>query len=151
MKQLIRCSALLLASVWLAGCISISTHPRARDPVVVKERVVVVPESQEDSATVAEIDAASKLHFDSTRVGALSVIAERPDLSPAAQVHLVDAAFRCLDFENSKIGILQTLIDNRAFCRAAKESILTQLDKLSFENNRKAILDAINRRGSLAR
>jgi hypothetical protein len=150
MKNIIRCSALILESVWLAGCINISTHPRARDQVIVKERVVVVPDAQEDSATIAEIDAASKLKFDSTRVGAMSAIAQRSDLTPAAQVHLVEAALRCLDFENSKVNILQTLIDNRAFCRAAKESILVQLDKLSFENNRKAIFEAINHRGSLA-
>jgi hypothetical protein len=149
MKKTIQFVILGFTTFTLAGCIAISTTSRRAEPVVVTERVVVVPGTSEDTAAMAEIDAAAKLSFDASRLGALSAIAQRPSLSPPVQVHLVNVALRSLDFENSRMQVLLALVENPAFCNAAKETILTQLQKLSFDNNRKAVMDAINKRGAL--
>jgi hypothetical protein len=51
-----------------------------------------------------------------------------------------------LSFESSKVEVLQTLIANPAFSPAAKEAILMQVGKLSFDSNKTALLVAIQKR-----
>jgi hypothetical protein len=97
-------------------------------------------------ATVVEIGAVSKLSFDSNRQDAYKRIAERQDLSEGAQVYLVAAVFKHLSFENAKMDVLLTLVNNPAFSHAAKRAILDRLDRLSFENNKTALLDAVAKR-----
>ncbi len=99
-----------------------------------------------DQATVAEIDAAARLSFENNRASLLEQIAARPNLSPAAQVRLVEAICRHLSFENTKMGLLQKLIANPSFSPAAKQAILSRLNNLSFENNRQVILEAMMQR-----
>ena len=94
--------------------------------------------------TIIEIDAISKLAFDNSRRDGFKRIAERDDISPEAQVHLIRAAFQKLSFENSKKEILLTLINNPNFCSAAEIEILESLEKLAFNNSKEEILKAID-------
>jgi hypothetical protein len=111
--------------------------------------VVLVPPANADSATCAEIEAASKLDFDSSRASALNAIACRTNLTSEAQVHLESAVFYRLNFESHKMDILRTLIHNPAFSNAAKQNLLVNLNRLSFDSNRAEILRIINERGEL--
>ncbi len=147
MKHLISLAIPALFALTCAGCIVVQTTERRPPPPA--ERVVVVPATPEDSPTLAEIEAAAKLDFEGNRLSALSAIAQRPNLSPAVQVRLVNAAYASLGFDGNKLRLLQAIIANPSFCNPAKENILVQLNKLGFEGNRTAILDAINQRGAL--
>ena len=63
-----------------------------------------------------------------------------------AQVHLVNTSLRVLDFEASRVEVLQTLIANPVFTPAAKEAILRQLERLDFEASKNEVLNAIQQR-----
>ena len=97
-------------------------------------------------ATIAEIDAVTRLSFDSERKTGYESIAAREGLGAAAQVHLVEAVLDRLSFDNAKEQVLLTLIENPDFCRAAKREILERIDSLAFESSKKKILKAINDR-----
>lgn len=99
-----------------------------------------------DQATIAEIDAAAQLSFENNKMAQFSQLAGRANLSPEAQVHLVDVVFKQLSFENNQLQVLLKLIGNPAFSPAAKATILKDLNRISFENNKQALLDAIGRR-----
>ncbi len=129
---------LVLAAMWMQGCIVIHTE---------EERVPPRPSATEPGdVTIREIDAVGKLSFDNDRQAGYKNIAERDGLSDRAQVHLVDAAFRHLSFENAKVDVLLTLIKNPCFGPAGKGAILERLDRLSFENHKTQILEAISQR-----
>ena len=101
-----------------------------------------------DKSTMAEIDAAAQLSFDQNKMSLFDQIAVRPNLSPDAQVHLVGMVFKHMSFENNQMQILLKIIANPAFSPAAKERILKDLNRMSFEHNKQAILEAMNRRES---
>lgn len=112
--------------------------PPAPPPVVVTNPT--------DAATVAEIDAAARLNMDSARTQALSQIAGRPSLGVPVQVHLINVTYRCLNFESSKMQVLQQIIARPDFCDGTRHAIVSQLNTLSFDSNRQAILGQINSR-----
>jgi len=126
---------LMLTALGATGCIVIHSEedvpcrPRSVEPV---------------DLTIREIDAAGKLAFDNDKAAAFKKIAQREGLSERAQRHLVDAAFRRLAFENQKVHVLLTLIENPSFTPAAKAALLDRLDRLAFENNKRTILDALS-------
>jgi hypothetical protein len=97
-------------------------------------------------SVIEEINAVGKLSFEPHRRDAYDRIAKRPELSDAAQVHLVNAVFDNLSFEPFKRDLLMALISNPCFSPAGRQAILTQLDRLSFEPNKTKILEAISRR-----
>ncbi|HKS36150.1 MAG TPA: hypothetical protein VJW76_03100, partial [Verrucomicrobiae bacterium] len=97
--------ALALIAAGLTGCVGVSIGSR-RPPDPPAPPVMV---TSADAATVAEIDAAARLSFDSSRLQALNRIAQRDDLNPTAQVHLVNVGYRCLSFENSKVALLRVV------------------------------------------
>ena len=137
-------------SVLLAGCVvSIGggegTRPRNEVPKP-PPPVVVVPANTEDAATLAEIDAAAKLSFDSGKVVALKNVAARPSLSPAAQIHLVNTTLGSLSFDAGKVEVLKVLIGTPGFSPAAKEAIFRQTERLSFDSSRGAVIEAIQHR-----
>ena len=109
----------------------------------------VIYEDPVIEATIAEIDAISKLDFEPNKADGLKQIASRETLCPPCQEYLVGAVFRNLHFEPSKKDVLITLIRNRVFSFEAKRMILKNLEKLHFEPHKKEILDEINRRGPL--
>ena len=125
---------LALVAVCATGCIIIRSEeevpcrPRPAGPVDV---------------TISEIDAAGKLAFDSDREEAFKKIARREKLSEPAQLHLIDATFKRLAFENAKVDVLLTLVDNPSFTIGAKAALLDRLDRLAFENDKRKILDAV--------
>jgi len=102
------------------------------------------------AATIAEIDAVSKLHSDSGKYEGFKVIAGREPLRSEAQVHLVKPVFKSLYSESDKKDVLATLINNSSFSCACKLAILRRLDNLSSEGGKMAILKAINERGPCA-
>ena len=104
------------------------------------------PATHSPDDTIAEIDAVGKLPFDSDREQGYKRIAERPGLSPEAQVHLIEAALGRLSFDNAREKVLLTLIENPDFYRAAERTILEKLDKLAFPSSKKRILKAISDR-----
>jgi hypothetical protein len=143
-----RIPILIISLVLAPGCVVHigSTSPKTQREVITTKEVVVVPAGTEESANLAEIDAAAQLSFDPTRSGALKKVAQRPNLSPTVQVHLVNVTFKRVDFEPNKVDILQALISNPSFASAAKEAILKQLNTLAFEPHKASLLDAIQRR-----
>ena len=146
MKRLYPLTLLAMLGM-VSGCVvSIGGPTTKTQREVVTKEVVVVPAGTEDSATLAEIDAASQLTFDPSRAEALKKVAARANISSAVQVHLVNTALKRITFEPGKVEVLQALIANPAFSVAAKECILKQLNQLSFEPNKTALLDAIQRR-----
>ena len=107
-------------------------------------------EDTELAATIAEIDAVSKLHSDSGKYEGFKTIAGREPLRSEAQVYLVKPVFKNLYSESDKEDVLVTLINNSSFSCACKLAILRRLDNLSSESGKVAILKAINERGPCA-
>ena len=143
MKNVLLTIGLCFAGIALTGCIVVGVE-RNNSP-----QAVAVPSTTADSVTFAEIDAAAKLDFENARVSALIPIAGRTNLTAASQVYLINTSMKRLDFDNDKITVLKTLINNQAFCNPAKQTILTSLGKLSFDNDRAGLLASINQRGEL--
>ena len=129
--------ALVLVAVCASGCVVIhkdeEVTPRPRPAATGPADV-----------TIQEIDAAGKLAFDNDREAAFKKIAQREGLSEPAQLHLIDATFERLAFENAKVSVLLTLVDNPSFSPAARATLLDRLDRLAFENDKRQILDALS-------
>jgi hypothetical protein len=131
----------------LTGCVGISIGNRGSAPRSTRTTPAPLPAAaSSDSATLAEIDAANTLNMDSNRTEALLQIANRENLSPTAQVHLVNSTYRSLNFDSSKVRVLKGVIANPAFCDPARQAVVSQLELISMESNRRAILDEVNRR-----
>jgi len=136
MSKMLLALGFVLVAVCATGCIvihkdeEVAPRPRATGPVDV---------------TIQEIDAAGKLAFDSDREEAYKKIAQREGLSERAQLHLIDAAFERLAFENAKVGVLLALVGNPSFSPAARGALLDRLDRFAFEKDKRKILDALSR------
>lgn len=130
----------------LVGCVvSIGGRTQSSPPPPTPLPPVVVTDPAQ-AATIGEIDAAAQLNMDSARSHALSQLAERPALSPAVQVHLINVTYRCLSFENSKVQVLQKMIARPDFSDATRHAIVSQLGQLGFESNKQDLLNQINQR-----
>ena len=132
MRTTLTVLALALAGIAPPGCIIVHTE----------EEVVYTP----TDSTSSEIDAVRKLHMESSRLEAYVRIAQRPGLSDAAQVDLVNQALKYLSFESSKLRVLETLLDNPSLRPAGEAAMLERLDRLQFESSRARILEAISQR-----
>lgn len=135
MKRNVLIVALAVVTVWMSGCIVI--HTEKREPCL---PAAVGPED----VTIAEIDAIGKLAFDDNRHSGYNNVAARPDLSDRAQVHLIEAVFKRLAFEDAKVDVLLTLVRNSSFSPVGRAALLERLDRLAFEHNKRKILDALN-------
>ncbi|MGD0538993.1 MAG: hypothetical protein ABSC03_15265 [Verrucomicrobiota bacterium] len=147
----ILCHLFFAAALGLSlGCvdISIGSHRSAPPPPPVPAPMPPPVTNADDAATVAEVDAASRLSFDAGRLETLCAIAQRPGLSPAVQVHLINVGYRCLNFDSSKQVLLQKIIANPAFGSAARQAVVSQLNCLAFDSTRQAILHEVNQRQS---
>ena len=140
MKKSLLAVTLIVSAACLAGCVFV-VKEETRGP---KDRPSGPPEPTE--RTIAEIDAVSKLAFDSDKGQGYKRIAGRVGISPDAQVYLVEAVFAKLVFENAKEDVLLTLIGNPSFSDAAEQVILEKLDRLPFENSKQKTLKAISAR-----
>ena len=141
MRQGLWVLAGLIGVAALAGCqiaVTCPPPPPGRPSMAVR------------SPSEAEIDAAGRLEFESSRLAMLDQIAQRHDLDPRAQWHLVGVAYHRLDFEASKVHLLTTLIQNPRFANASKQAILDGLSEhLDFESSRVHILNTIQQKGEL--
>jgi hypothetical protein len=139
MKKQLVVVGLLLTTVLGAGCVVIDVEEEySREPTTVVPR----------ETTVQEIDAVGRLGFEDNRYHAFKRIAERSNLSDAVQVHLVEAAFEKLGFEDSRMDVMLTLVANPCFSSAGEAALLERIDRLGFEDNRQRILEAIAKRKS---
>jgi len=134
MKRNLLIAALVVTAVWMSGCVVI--HTEKREPC----SAAVGP----DDVTIREIDAIGKLAFEDNRHSGYKNIAERPELGDRAQIHLIEAVFKRLAFEDAKVDVLLALVRNPSFSPAAKAVLLERLDRLAFEDNKRKILDALN-------
>src|SRR5712664_2317840 len=114
MKNVLLTIGLCFAGIALTGCIVVGVE-RNNPP-----QTAAFPSTTADSVTFAEIGAAAKLDFENARVSALIPIAGRTNLTAASQVYLINTSMKRLDFDNDKITVLKTLINNQAFCNPAK-------------------------------
>ena len=137
---------LLLIGLGLSGCVVAIGGKHESSPQPPPPPPAVVVTDSTDAATMAEIDAARRLDFDNARTEALSHIAERKALAVPVQVHLINVTYRNLDFENNKVLLLGKMIARPDFCDATRHAVVSQLNKLSFDNNRQALLQQINER-----
>jgi hypothetical protein len=106
------------------------------------------PMTPAEAATIAEIDASARLSFDSARRESLMRVAQRPELTPTVQVHLINVAYRSLSFESAKLEVLRAIIANPGFTDAARQAIVSQLNHLSHDSHKQEILRHLNQRVS---
>jgi hypothetical protein len=131
-----------VAVLLLTGCVGVVIGRQSPPPAP------TMPLNAADAATVAEIDAAARLTFDNQKLESLKQIAQRRELSPVAQLSLVDAGYSCLTFDNQKVDLLRAIIANPGFGDSARHAVVSQLNNLSFDNHRQEILRLINQRVS---
>jgi hypothetical protein len=137
MKKSLLAIGLFIVAVCAGGCVVV-VNEETREP---KGRSHL-PADQ----TIAEIDAVSKLSFESDRKQGYKRIAQRQGLCAEAQVHLVETALSKLAFDSAKEEVLLALIENPDFSHTAEQVILEDLNKLAFESSKKKILEAISKR-----
>lgn len=137
MKRKVLVLGLVLTAVWAGGCIVIHSE----------KEVPCKPASVEpEDATIREIDAVAKLTLDHERKRSYQRIAEREGLGDGAQVCLIEAVFKRLSVEEMQVDVLLALVNNPSYSAAAEAALLERLDRLSFEHNKRKILDAIDER-----
>jgi len=139
---------LIATTLAISGCV-VSIGSRVQSPPpppAFQPPPTVVVSDPGQAATIAEIDAAAHFNMDSSRTQALGQIAERADLAPPVQVHLINTTYHCLQFDNSKVAILQKMIARPDFCDATRHAIVTQLGRLGFESSKQDLLNRINQR-----
>lgn len=102
------------------------------------------------AATIAEIDAVSRLRSDSAKFEGFKAIAAREGLTTEAQAHLVKPVYESLYSDSDSEAVLLMLINNPGFSSAAKLAILKHLDKFASEKSRIRVVRAINDRGPCA-
>src|SRR3569832_2506402 len=108
----------------LTGCINLSFGGH-RPPPAPSAPINVIPSAPfmpSDAATIAEIDAAARLNFDSAKKESLAQLARRPGLTPPVQVHLVNVTYRSFSADHAKVELLQVLIANPGFSDAARRA-----------------------------
>ncbi|MCC6232157.1 MAG: hypothetical protein IT580_05905 [Verrucomicrobiales bacterium] len=151
-KSLILGVAALVAVGVGSGCVvsvgGDSDHQHVRHEVSKPAPVVLPAVTPDDAGVMAEIDAATRLGLEGSRVEVLGHVASRAGLSPACQVHLVNIGLRHLQLEGSRYDLLTTLIQNPAFSAPAKEAILRQVEFLGLENNRRQVITLIQQRAA---
>ena len=106
MKKMLVASALLLFLCSVSGCFVVIGNSSEKCPPN-------WPKDPQVAATIAEIDAVSKLHFEPNRVEAYKAIASRPNLGPRERTHLMNAINKHLHFEPNRQEVLMILLENR--------------------------------------
>jgi hypothetical protein len=145
------CGLLLAGVVGLSGCVvSVGSRVQSQPSPPVTPPPTIVVSDPGQAATIAEIDAAGQLNIDSSRAHALGQIAERPNLAPPVQVHLINTAYRTLNIESSKIFVLQKMVARPDFCDLTRQTVVSQLGQLRMESSKQVLLHQINERMSQA-
>ncbi len=105
----------------------------------------------DEQMVIEEIDGVKTLSFDNNRIKRYKAIAQRPDLTPNVQVHLVRAFCHYLPFDNDRYECLVVLIHNPCFSCLAREEILNSLKYLPFDKQRVGIMEEMDKRGPCVR
>jgi hypothetical protein len=101
-----------------------------------------------ETVTQKEINAGASMDMETNREAMLAVIAARTDLSTADQVHLVQAIYKKLTLDPTKVRLLETLIKNPAFNSTSKGYVLDGLKSgLVSDLQRRKIMEELNTRG----
>ena len=150
MKNVTLACGLLLATLWMQGCISVHSTKRTTPPRPAAPKSVpaapVTAEPQPDDMTIREIDAVGTLASQSRRLEFYASFAGRTDLSPRVQVYLVETTFKRLSAQSDRLTVLRTLIANPAFSPEAKNAILNRLSNIASESDRAEILKRLTDR-----
>ena len=138
---------LLAGVLGLSGCVvSVGSRVQSTPPPPSTPPPTIVVSDPGQAATIAEIDAAGQLNIDSSRAHALGQIAERPNLAPPVQVHLINTVYRNLNIESSKVFVLQKIVARNDFCDLTRQAVVSQLGQLRIESSKQALLHQINER-----
>ena len=124
MKRALLVSLLVFVAINLAGCFVVVGNTQKCPPDCSKDPEV--------AATIAEINAVSKLHSEFNRLAAYKTIAARPDLRPKERIHLMDAINKNLNSEFSRQQVLMILLKNRP--QPAEDVALTEDCEPSSQN-----------------
>jgi hypothetical protein len=111
MRKAVSVSILCVLSVLFSGCIVVSsnkTQPASKHECPKHPQSVYSPEVK---ATMAEIDAVSKLASHSARANVLKAIARRPGLAPEERIHLTKAV-SLLASHSDREEVLMILANN---------------------------------------
>lgn len=103
--------SILVLSVLLSGCVVVSSNKtQSASPQKTKENSG--SQNPRVKATLAEIDAASKLTSQSARANVYKAIANRPGLSPEERIHLINAITMHLTSQTDREEVLLVLVNN---------------------------------------
>jgi hypothetical protein len=141
-------SALALLGLASTGCLVISANRSVSPAPSPAPREVYRPADEFHSSDllVKEVDAAAALGFEQSRVEALTRIARRVPLRPDIQARLVWAAYLRMDFEQNKMELIRTVLKNPSCEDDARGAVLDGLNHLSFEQNRRELLELVGGR-----
>lgn len=139
-------AALALLGLASTGCLIISADRTVAPAPSPQASYPPTMEYGPDDLVVREVDAASGLTFEPSRVEALTRIARRVPLRPDVQARIVWAAYLRLDFEPNKVGVIKAVLDNPSCDDAARAAVLDGLGRLNFEPNRRELLERVSQR-----
>lgn len=145
MRKVTLMCGLLLATLWMQGCIAVRSEKKTVPPGPVVRTPAPRPAVPEDM-TIREIDAVRTLSLERNRKERYMAFAGRADLEPQAQVYLVNTILKQLSLESSRLDVLKAMIANPSFSDAAKSVILDRLTVLSLESHRVEILELLSER-----
>lgn len=143
MKTRLPLAALALLGLSTTGCLFISSTKTSGPPPMPRVEYRPAPDEGPVDLLTKQIDAASSLSFEQARVDAMQRIARRVPLRPDAQARLVWAAYLRLDFEQNKVAVLRTILQNPSCDDAARGAVLDGLSHLAFEQNRSEMLGLV--------
>jgi hypothetical protein len=136
-----------LLGLFLSGCIIVDAHKESPASTTAASSSAAAACAPQD-LTSKEIDAASRLSREPSRVEALKRIAQRPGLRPDSQARLVWAAYLHLSRDDSKVDVIRTVIDNPEFSPQAREAVLDGLNRhVSFDPSKTVLLEAVSKKG----
>lgn len=148
MKKASLLCGLLLVTLWAQGCISVHSDKRTvpSRPPAPKPVPPAPPAPEPEDMTIKEIAAVSTLSSENRRREFYTTFAGRTDLSPRAQVYLINTIFKRISSENARTAILKVLIANPSFTTDSEKAILDRLRYISSENSRAEILRRLSER-----
>jgi hypothetical protein len=147
MKSAVLAMIAPLLGLFLSGCIIVDAHKESPGTTTAASSSAAAVCAPQDLAT-KEIDAASRLSHEPSRVEALTRIAQRQGLRPDSQARIVWAAYMHLSRDDSKVAVIRTVIDNPDFSPQAREAVLDGLNRhVSFDPSKSVLLEAVSKKG----
>jgi hypothetical protein len=146
MKSAILAAIAPLFALLFSGCIIVDAHKETPNSTTTTASAAASSAPQDLASK--EIDVASRLSMEASRAEALKRIAQRQGLRPDSQARLVWAAYLHLSWDDVKVAVIRTLIDNPEFSPQAKEAVLDGLNRhVRFDPNKSVLLEAVGKKG----